>query len=291
MKQAHRNINQGTAIMKTSLSFTALALLATGLIMPMQADAANRQISVNSKLQSFTVNNDAPAGADVADATPTAPKSKVTPKFFRVNDKPAGADIADTTADAPQPKVRPKFFRVDDKPAASEEASNDDTPVITPKKKNTFRFRVEDKSEQAATAPAEVGDDDVASSDSERPANLLNEKVKLVKKVRPAPVENNDDEATTDDTDHSAEIAADAGEDVTAEASDEPAVKQPGEGKNRMYYYASKQKSYEQIQDDDYAEAEPATYSYRQEYVPSYRHSYVSNDYAGSSCHQSYNGY
>ncbi len=275
--------------MKSTLSFTALALLATGLIMPMQADAANRQISVKGKIQTFTVNNDAPAGADVADATPDAPQPKVTPKFFRVNDKPASAEIADATEDAPQPKVTPKAFRVDDKPAASEEASNDDTPVIAPKKNKTFRFRVEDQSEQAAAAVD--SEDDVASSDNDRPANLLNEKVKLVKKVRPAPVESNDDETTTDDTDHSAEIAADAGEDVTAEALDEPALNQPGEGKNRMYYYASKQKSYEQVQEDDYAQAEPVTYSYRHNYVPSYRHSYVSNYYTGSSCHHSYNGY
>ena len=242
--------------MKTTLSLTALGLLATSLLLPMQASAADRQISVNpkpSKIQTFTVEND---------------------------DQQA-VDVAATETDKAQQKVTPKAFRVDDKPVVTEEAANEDatdTPEIAPPKKKAFRFRVEDQSEQAAATPSQEEDQDVAVSEDDRPAKLLNEKVKLVKKQRPAPIENNDDEATADETDHSAEIAGDTSD----ETVDAPVVRQ----KHRMYYYAKKQNSYEQAQ-DDYSEPEPVTYSYRHHNIESYQPRY----YAGSSCRNSYNGY
>jgi hypothetical protein len=238
--------------MKTTLSLTALALFATTLIAPMQANAADRQISVNpklSKIQTFTVDKD----------------------------EQNALEVATTTPDETEQKVTPKAFRVDDKPVVTDEASNDET-TETPKPKKAFRFRVEDQSEQAAATPTQNDDQDVATAQDDRPANQPTQEAKLVKKQRPAPVESNDDESTTDDTDHSADIAADT--------SDEPVAAPVHREKHRMYYYAAKQNSYEQVQEDD-AEAEPVTYSYRHHYAQSYQPSY----YAGSSCQHSYNGY
>jgi hypothetical protein len=249
-----------TMIMKTTLSFTALALFTTSLLLPMQASAADRQISVNPKLtkiEKFTVNKDEQQAVDVATTAPDEPKQKVTPKAFRV----------------------------DDNPVVTDEASNDETSD-TPKPKKAFRFRVEDQSEQAAATPTQDDDEEVASSQDDRPANLPTQEVKLVKKQRPAPVESNDEEATTDDTDHSADIAADTNDDVNADTSEEPVAAPVGREKHRMYYYASKQNAYDQTQ-DDYTEAEPVTYSYSHRYVQSYQPRY----YAGSSCRHSYNGY
>jgi hypothetical protein len=180
--------------------------------------------------------------------------------------------------------VTPKAFRVDDKPVVTD-ASNDET-TETPKPKKAFRFRVEDQSEQAAATPTQDDDQDVATSQDDHPVNQPTQEVKLVKKQRPAPVESNDDEATTDDTDHSADIAADTSDDVNADRSDEPVAAPVHREKHRIYYYAAKQNSYEQVQEDD-AEAEPVTYSYRHHYAQSYQPSY----YAGSYCQHSYNGY
>jgi hypothetical protein len=292
--------------MKNALSLTALALLATALVAPMQADAANRQITVNGKkldnVPTFTVNDS--QDAEVADATPEAPQ--VVPKAFRVDDKPGARDEANNEDNTDAPVITPKKpvtkrFRVEDKQEVADEASVDNPPEITPKKNKTFRFRVEDQSDAAAAAPGLDTEDDVASSDNDRPASLLNEEVKLVKKPRPAPVESQDDEAATDETDHSADIAADSNGDVT---SDEVVEAPVARHKPRVYFYAEKQNSYDRIQNhefsndyingDDYAE--PVTYSYQHIYAPSYQPRYVAHSYQpryyGSSCHnRSYYSY
>lgn len=243
--------------MKTNLSLTVLALFATSLMLPMQANAAERQISVNpklSKIQSFTVDKDEQQAVEVAATNPDEPRQKVTPKAFRV----------------------------DEKPVVIEEASDEtnvDAPKLKPRKKNTLRFRVEDQSEQASAAPTQDDDQDVASSQEDRPAILLKDRVKLSKNA-PAVTE---DEPTTDDADHSADIAADTSapeEETLADTTEEPVAEPVIRNKHRVYYYASKQKFYDQYQQDDYASAQS---------------SYVQDDYAyqqaytGSSCHQNNN--
>ncbi len=252
--------------MKTHLNLTtaavALLLFATPLVLSITAHAADRQISVNPKdFPTFTVNNDTAPGADVATTNPGAPPVKVTPKAFRV----------------------------DDKPAVTEEAAIEDAkpPVKIPRKKeDSFRFRIEDRSQQAVSEPALDDGEDVALAPAERPANLLNEKIKLVKK--PEPVQP-DDEATTDesksdDSDHSAEISGDANEEPAADTAEAPALESVAPSKHRMYYYASKQKSYEQSHADD-ASVEPEYSDYQQSSEPTYY------DYSGASCNHSYNGY
>jgi hypothetical protein len=191
--------------MKTTLSFTALALLATSLIMPMQASAADRQITVNSKIQSFSVEKTADTqDVEVADVAPTEPQKKVSPRFFRVNDQPEATQV-------------------------SSNDDNNNEPKFTPKKKKSFRFQVEKPAPQSAAIPAEDDDSEVASSEDDRPANLLNEKVKLVKKA-PAP-QIEDDAAINEDSDNEA-IAADQpktaapAEDAETESDDDALVAQ-----------------------------------------------------------------
>jgi hypothetical protein len=299
--------------MKTSLSLAALALFATSLVMPMQAEAADRQISVNrKKLQTFTVNTSADDTIVVADANPSDPQTTEPPKAtgaepdqniefsvknddqpaeFKVgNDEEAVVKVAEVTPDEPVAKIKPKAFRVQEKQAVVEDASNEDnsdTPQIKPNKTQEFRVSVQDEPEQAA--PSQDGEDEVASSETERPASQFKDRVKPTKKLRPAPVESNDEEATTDDTDHSADIAADTSEEPAVEETEEPVAAPTVRHKYQTYYYHAKQAAYENTQ-DDYAEAEPVTYQYRHNYTPSYRQSYVQSYqpryYARSSCHQ-----
>jgi hypothetical protein len=294
--------------MKTTLSLAALALFATSLALPMQASAADRQISVNGKkLQTFTVNNSADDTVAVADdngnvapkAADAAPaqnlefsvKNDDQPAEFKVgNDEEAVVKVAEIAPDEPVAKIKPKAFRVQEKPTVIEDASNEDnsdTPQVKPNKTQEFRVSVEDEPEQAA--PSQNGEDDVASSETEAPASQLNDSVQSSKKLRPAPVESNDEEATSDETDHSADIAADTDEQPAVEEAEEPVASPTVRHKYQTYYYHAKQAAYENTQ-DDYAEAEPVTYQYRHNYAPSYRQSYVQSYqpryYARSSCHQ-----
>jgi hypothetical protein len=258
--------------MKNTLSLTALALLATALLAPMNANAADRQITVNpKKFPSFTVNRDEAPGVDVAEAAPAEKPIKVSPKAFRVDDKPV-QEANDTPKFKPK-KQKPVQFKVEDRPGVIEQAS-DDAPRFTPKPKNkTLRFRVEDQNDQAAAEPTRDDENEVAATDNDRPVNLLNEKVKLIKKVKPAPVEADEEEATTDDTDHSADIAADTGEEEAVEAP----VKRKAP---RLYYYASKQKTYEAHQDYNFE-----TPAYEED-MHQDNYSYQDSGYTGSSCHQ-----
>ncbi len=289
--------------MKTTLSFTALALLATALLAPMNANAADRQITVDKKkFQTFTVDRDEAPAVDVADAKPADAPIRVSPKAFRVDEAPvqvtnegAGAkpkkqrpakfkvedSFAVEEASIETPKLQPRKqkqlrFKVEDRPAVIEEASNE-TPVFTPKpKKNTtFKFQVKDEDEQAAVeTPALEDTNDVAETETDAPANLLNEKVKLVKKVKPAPVET-EEEATTEDSDEGADIAADT--------SDEEAVETPVKRKApKLYYYASKQKTHEAHQ--DYEFEVPAYNEDMHQDNDSYN--YQDSAYTGSSCNQ-----
>jgi hypothetical protein len=284
--------------MKTTLSLAALALFATSLVAPMQANAADRQISVNGKkLQTFTVNDRADDSAAVVEENLAEPqkasgaepdktiefsvKNDEQPAEFKVgNDEQAAIEVAAVTPEQPRAKVKPKAFRVDPEPAANDEASNDDnsgTPKFKPKNKKPvqFKFTVENPPEQN-------DEDNVASSETERPA----------KKLRPAPVQNNDEEASRDETDHSDDIAADSNQQPAVDETEEAEAAPVTRHKYQTYYYKAKQASYEQIQ-DDYADAEPVTYTYRQNHVPTYSHRYVQSYqpryYAGSSCHQNNN--
>ncbi len=255
--------------MKTSLNLTtatvALVLFAT--TSSFQATAADRQITVNPKdFPTFTVNKDTDKPADVAQTEPGGqPKEK----------KP----------------LKP-VFKVKDAAPAVEQASSqqdDDTPAITPEKKGAKSFKVEPASEQAATTPdAEDDDEEVATSPAPRPAKLLNDQAKLVKKPAKAPVEA-DEEATADETEQDDAIAADKPEatnDDVADTAEEPEAAPVKRKKPRTYYYASKQKSYEKIHgDDDEVELEPAYSGHQQSYQPTYY------DYSGANCHQNYSGY
>jgi hypothetical protein len=253
--------------MKTTLNLTtaavALVLFATSATLSQQASAADRQITVNPKNFTFTVNDDADKPADVAETEPGGqPKEK----------KP----------------LKP-VFKVPDESDLKQDASSqqdDESPAIPPKKKGASKFKVETQSEQAASPPDEQDDDeDVATSPAPPPAKLLNETAKLVKKPAAAPVEN-DDEATSDDTDQGADVADDKQEAVEGDVADtaEDVEAAPVESKKpRIYYYASKQKSYEKTHSD---EADSEAYGHS---VPTYEPTYY--DYSGASCHNSYTGY
>ena len=101
--------------MKTTLSLSAaaLALIATALILPMQAQAADRQISVKQKkFPTFTVDDssqldNANTNSDTAEAKPP----KIGVKEFRVNDdevkpQPAAVDDQDIAQEEPAPKPK-----------------------------------------------------------------------------------------------------------------------------------------------------------------------------------------
>jgi hypothetical protein len=179
--------------MKTTLSLSAaaLALVATALILPMQAQAADRQISVNQKkFPTFTVDDSSQAdvtNTTTAEATPP----KIGVKEFRVNDD----------------EVKPRPAAVDEQDTAQDE------PAPQPKKQKTLRFKVQDQSQQALSTAAQDEADDVAEAPAEQPSNLLSGKVKLVKKPR---VENNDEQE-------------DASEDVAADTTDKEEATDPNE--------------------------------------------------------------
>jgi hypothetical protein len=268
--------NKDTKIMKSTLNLTtaavALVLFATTSIIMTPANAADRQITVNPKnFPTFTVNNDAGKPADVAITTPDQPQQKITPKAFRVDEKPATVEQASTESGNEQSKIKRT-------------------------KEDSFRFRIEDKAQQAAETPVLDDEEDATASPSQRPSNLLNEQAKLVKKLRPAPAVDSEpvdssQDATTEDTDNAADIAADQPEtndEAVANTDDEVATPEISKNKHRTYYYASKQKSYEQSHEDDastetvYNDEQP---TYQQSEVPTYY------DYTGASCNHSYNGY
>jgi hypothetical protein len=245
--------------MKTTLNLTtavvALSLFATASILSTAAEAADREISVNPKnFPTFTVNKDNEAPAEVATKAPDEAPQAVKPKAFTVNEKPeAKEDVA-----ADQAKPRPRVLR--------------EKPNARP---------VDDNVELAGTKP--IIDDEQDAS----PANPLDENAKLIKKQPPeqgAP----DDEATTDDGDHADEIAADKnqpdGADV-ADTTEEPVTEPIAPRKPRTYYYAAKQKSYEQSHEHDDVMVEPVADSYQHSDMPTYY------DYSGASCHHDYEGY
>ena len=228
-----------------STAAVALVLFATTSALSVSANAAERQISVNPKnFPTFTVNSDKEPVTDESVTAPLEPAAKVTPKAFRV----------------------------DEKPVVTEEASNEETDVpkkIPRKKEDSFRFRIEDRSQQAASPSSQDDDGDVALAPVKRPATLLN------------------DETNSDDTDHSAEINADQNDEndeAVAETSEEPATQTVAPKKPRVYYYASKQKSYEQAHMNEVSD-EPSDTDYQHSAEPTYY------DYTGSSCNHSYNGY
>jgi hypothetical protein len=229
--------------MKTTLSLSAaaLALIATALILPMQAQAADRQISVKQKkFPTFTVDDSGQldnANTDTAEATP--PKVKV--QEFRVNDD----------------EVKPLPASGNDQDTADVEAAPQ------PKKQKTLRFKVKDQSEQALSTPAQDEADDVAEAPADQPSNLLNEKVKLVKKPR---VESNDEQ------EEAAAPVDDANDDVAADTTDTEEATDP----NELRYYVLKKKHHVQYQEEE--SYQPTTYNYQE---PSY---------TGYSCHNN-NGY
>jgi hypothetical protein len=154
-----------------------------------------------------------------------------------------------------------------------------DTPVkIKRTKEDSFRFRIEDKTQQAAAPPSlDEEEQDIATPD-DRPAKLLNEQAKLIKK--PAPAE-------TDESDNAADIAEDqpeADSEAVADSNEDAATPEVRKTRHRTYYYASKQKSFEQSHQEDDS-TETVYNDDQQSEVPTYY------DYTGASCNHSYNGY
>jgi hypothetical protein len=245
-------------IMKTTLNLTtagaALVLFASTLVMPMQANAADRQISINprlDKIKTFTVQTDdkETAGVDLASTSPEIPTKPVKTQEFRVND--------DDTAEVEQVK-----------------------PPSQPKQPNSKRFKVDDSSEQAAQEPVvqqptfdnEDADEPPVSS---RPAKILTQKVK------PAPVETEEGSDVTEEVDNEV-IAADQPE-ATAEAAtdDEAAMQKEYAELLRQKHEILLKRAHQQYQDDG---------SYQDSYQPTYQQSYQTN-YEGASCEHNNNGY
>jgi hypothetical protein len=168
--------------------------------------------------------------------------------------------------------------------------SGSTSPAIRRTKEDSFRFRIEDKSQQAAALPALDDEKDATPLPSERPANVLNKQAKLVKKLPPAPIDSNETVDSNQDVtndDNAADTAADQPEtndEAVADAPEEATMPEVGKSKHRAYYYASKQKSYEHSQVDD-ASTETVDNDYQQSEEPTYY------DYTGASCNHSYNGY
>jgi hypothetical protein len=327
-------------ILSLTTATAALAVFATTLIMPIEANAANRRISAKARLNALSAQTIAEAqGNDVASAAVDGPQERANPKAFRIdNIRPLfrvdeGAQkLGNNEVVTPPPVLSTKKFTVPSEPdqgankADPDTQGNDgatasrdeprkvfdvpddsqpafDVPDDTEKQTNNNRatppkssksqqFTVPGEQEQFSVEPNSDAQGELAPEQTERPLQLLSEKPKATKKFRPAPIEPNDEQAL-DDTDQSAAINDDQPDtsapvdEAFAETPEEPAFEPVVREKHRMYYYASKQKSYDKVQQDDYAETEPVTYSYRHHYVQSYQPRY----YAGSSCHHSYNGY
>lgn len=219
--------------MKTILNLTtasaALVLFATTLIMPMQANAADRQISVEAKTKNF--------------------------KAFKVQDTNQENEVASVEEQQPPKRVTAKSFRVDeaanDQPTSNEEVVTEANtePKFTPKKpRKPFpkQFRVPAESDQADTTPA---DDEVTTPAPKKlPTKILTKKIKIVEQ---APVENEEETAAAEEDKLDA-IAADQPEEATAEAEadvqaeEEPViVKKVAKLKQRKAYI-----EYQDIEDD-----------------------------------------
>lgn len=276
--------------MKNALCLSAAALALFTIALPMQADAADRQISVKQKkFTTFTVDDSSQLDsigktADTAEAN----SPKIGVKEFRVDDS--------KRADANPQDVKPKAFRVKDNQRAegapkigkiqSVTVVDDDSaevkPAPQPRKPKTLRFKVKDQSEQALSAPVQDETDETADVQSEESSNVLNQEVKLVKKPKikvpavetdeeeEAPADDQTEEAAAPEDDHSADIAAD----TNAEEATDP---------NELRYYVLKKKHYNQAK-ADYSYQEP-TYTYQE---PSYS-GYQEPTYTGSSCHNDNN--
>ena len=229
--------------MNRTLSLTtasaALVLFATSLLSPMQANAADRQISVNpnlAKLKTFTVDTrNEDKAVEVANTTPEAPKNT---KRFRVeteeteqavtepqqkpkNTKRFRVETEETEQAATEPKltpknVKPKAFRVDTE--ENEEVAL--APELKKKQPKVKEFRVDEESGEVADTPTPSDDEDNASTDEDRPVNTLNKKK--------APVVADDEQDATSDEDKEEAIAADSPE-TNAQADDEEAVAEADE--------------------------------------------------------------
>ncbi len=248
--------------MKTTLNLTtagaALVLFASTLVMPMQANAADRQISINprlDKIKTFTVQTD---------------------------DKPAaGVEVASTSEEKPSRPGKIQEFRVNDDDIAEVEPVK---PPSQPKQPNTKRFKVEDSSEQAAQEPT-VQQPTFDDEDAEEPADVSRPAKLLTKKVKPAPVDAEEGSDVTDQVTEEAKneaIASDQPEE-TAEAAtdDDAALQQEYAELLRQKHEILLKRAHQQYQDDG---------SYQDSYQPTYQQSYQTN-YEGSSCHNNNNGY
>ncbi len=294
--------------MKTTLNLTtagaALVLFASTLVMPMQANAADRQISVKprlDKIKSFTVKSDDKAAAAIEVASTSRDKAQPT---FDVDDQPA-VNVNDGTqeqanndrATPPKPPkvLNTKKFTV---PAERDEAvvpstgttqefrvpndNADADPAEQPNQQDRpvrFKFEVKNESTQAAQEPK--FDDE----DTEEPINLPPPAKKLTQKVKPAPVETEEGSDVTDQVSEEAKneaISADQPE-ATAEAAtdDDAALQQEYAELLRQKHEILLKRAHQQYQDDG---------SYQDSYQPTYQQSYQTN-YEGASCEQNNNGY
>ena len=242
-------------------SSAALVLIASALALPMQANAADRQIVPTAKIKSFTVQDTAEAGATDVAANPedAAPRRKKL-KTFRVEE-----DSAEQANNGGGSKIKPKSFTVEDESEQAEAA-----PTVKPKRPappKIQEFRVdEDTGEVADTPTVENEEEDVAAA----------EPAPKPKKLKPAPVEDREEAAAEPDVSEEEQAAAIAGDQPEA-AAEEPEVAAAEEDDGeptilRKISKVSKVKRYKHYQSydgvqDDYA-YQPSAY--------------------GSNCHQNY---
>jgi hypothetical protein len=181
-----------------SLTLTsAAALFVFASDMNIAAQAADRSIAVEAK------------------------PSKLRP-LFRVEESTDqnAVDVANANEDAGPKRIEPKSFRVEETPPRDE--ASVDTGSANPKPKNTFRFRVEEQTNQVADTP--VGDETTPA-------------VKDIKgKAAAAVSEDEQNQAIADDESDSQQGPVVLEDQAQTEEQAAPAVKQVAVVKHRKSY-------------------------------------------------------
>lgn len=177
----------------SAVSVTTLVLLVSGLMAPMTASAADRQIKVLPKVKTFRVDD---AAAQPSTEANNGPKIQE----FRVNDD--DTQQADATP-APRPdRPKVKRFRVEDETSTPDQSDQAEaTPQQTPRPPKIQEFRVDDESDQAAGAVDAEPEVDLALKPEVKP--------KAPKPQIEQPEFADDEEETSPSTFDSAEDATD----------------------------------------------------------------------------------
>jgi hypothetical protein len=143
----------------SAVSAFALVLFSATLIAPVGAQEAKRQIVVNPKAKTFTVND-----SQVAEVERAKRPDRVKTKRFRVeedNGGNGGIEQADTEAPVNPRPPKTQEFRVDEENAGN--GGFDQAETAPPKRRPVDEFRVDDEQDQAADAPVVLeGEGDVA---------------------------------------------------------------------------------------------------------------------------------